>query len=378
MNNFVSFYDKHGSVPVKQNIADKAKHFNRRGALYIQLGIVPSLVSGSDVLEFGPGSGDNAVYTSSLQPRTYKLVEGAEVGCKQLTEKSLRGDFSNNVEIEHSLIQNYQDSKRYDLVLAEGLLPGQDDPIDLLKTMAKFVKPGGALVVTTSSYISLLADTLRRVLLPFFKGGNEKQKMSRLCAFFDKHLEHLEFVSRHTEDWVVDCIIHPWGQNYEFSMFDAATALKGDFTFLGSNPSFNQNWQWYKEFVEIDNKFLEAFAGQYRQNELSFINKNETICTDDFSHIESVKILIGKLYSEHRNFLTKNDLSGWDNLKSILIELETLLKKYNLATSLAIKDYNNAVDSLVQGLRPEDVDFASFEKFWGRAQQYMSFVRNSS
>ena len=65
---FVGFYESNNISPVSQDISDLNKHFQRRNSLFRSLGILPSLVKGIKVLEFGPGSGHNALYTASLFP----------------------------------------------------------------------------------------------------------------------------------------------------------------------------------------------------------------------------------------------------------------------------------------------------------------------
>lgn len=376
MSNFVSFYDDYGFVPVRQNISDQEKHFNRRKSLYIQLGLAPALIRGSNILEFGPGSGDNAVFTASLGPESYTLVEGSKVGCSHLQEKIDKGLLGNNVTLVHELIENYKSDRQFDLVLAEGLLPGQDNPEDMLKIIAEHVKPGGALVVTTATYMSLLADIMRRLLLPFFGESDEPDHVQRLCRFFDSHLKQLQFVSRHTEDWVVDSILHPWGENYEFSMQQAASTLSGEFELLGSSPSFNQNWQWYKEFVEVNNNTLVKFSEQYCKQELSFLNRCETVAASDTEAVDTIKVLVKQLYLEHRLFLNDKDKGVWNSIDNKLTKLCFLLKNTNPQTSQVIKDYLSAVDKLWKGASPENTNFNGFPSFWGKGQQYLCMVRS--
>ena len=84
---FVTFYLANQISPVSQDISDLEKHFQRRDSLFRSLGIPPSFVKGSSVIEFGPGSGHNAVFTASLSPGTYFLVDGNELGLKETKDK---------------------------------------------------------------------------------------------------------------------------------------------------------------------------------------------------------------------------------------------------------------------------------------------------
>ncbi|WP_448249251.1 class I SAM-dependent methyltransferase [Thalassotalea agariperforans] len=379
MDNFISFYNEQGVVPVRQKIDndDRIKHFNRRINLYRQLGLAPALIEGKSILEFGPGSGDNALLTSFLKPKYYKLVEGSQSGFDYISERMAKGEFhpSTIIEIEHVLIQEYQDDRRYDVVLCEGLLPGQDEPQKLLAKVAQFVKPGGVLVITTATYVSLLAEIMRRMLLPFFTADNEAEKLKKLCLFFERHLAHLQYVSRHTEDWVLDSIIHPWGKNYQFSIADAANELKDNFEIMGSSPNFYQDWRWYKELISNNNQTLTLMQQQYRAVELSFLNNNE------FNHQEEITIqtkviaLITNIYDQHHDFCLGNNREQWSVLAGNLLELKDIFEQCNLQTAGAITDYLKGIEQVLSGQKIEQVDFASFESFWGRGQQYMSVVK---
>src|SRR5436190_583873 len=77
---YLDFYKKHNIAPVAQDISDLQKHFARREALYRSLGLLPGYFKDKVLLEFGPGRGHNALYTKSLAPQKYVLVDANPVG----------------------------------------------------------------------------------------------------------------------------------------------------------------------------------------------------------------------------------------------------------------------------------------------------------
>lgn len=366
-------------MPVRQEVGgdNYRKHINRRRELYRLLGIVPAAVRNSDVIEFGPGSGDNALFTDRLQPNKYKFVEGSESGYKLLKEKIEQGTFqgSNQVELELSLIENFQDPNLYDFVICEGLLPGQQYPEEILMKVASFVRPGGVLIITTATYISLLADIMRRMLYPFFRSADEQYSITRLINFFEPHLKQLGFVSRLPADWVMDSIVHPWGDNYQFSMPEAIRLLSDDFEAYGSSPLFFQNWQWYKEFVNLDNGINQSFIEQYQAAELSFLNRNEQVNLAEPKSVIELSKIVGDLYHCHRLFWKDGKQDDWLDIKSKLNKIASLIQSSNPNTFKVVKDYIQAVDKIFIGVAPEDVDFHQFESFWGKGQQYLSLIR---
>ena len=80
---FVDFYTKHDISPVQQDISSLEKHFQRRESLYKILGIIPVFLKGKKIIEFGPGSGHNAIYTATLNPGQYVLVDGNKRGIQE-------------------------------------------------------------------------------------------------------------------------------------------------------------------------------------------------------------------------------------------------------------------------------------------------------
>ena len=72
---YIDFYKKHNIAPVSQDISNLEKHFARREALYRSLGLLPAYFRGKALLEFGPGCGHNALFTKSLTPGKYILVD---------------------------------------------------------------------------------------------------------------------------------------------------------------------------------------------------------------------------------------------------------------------------------------------------------------
>lgn len=74
----LEYYNKYGIIPVNQSVV--TENYNlfkmRRVYLYSNLGIPLSLVTGKSIIEFGPGTGDNASVISSFKPSKLDLVDG--------------------------------------------------------------------------------------------------------------------------------------------------------------------------------------------------------------------------------------------------------------------------------------------------------------
>jgi len=241
----LEFYQQHGISPVKQDIGDLQAHFQRRAFLYRQLGLWPKSIEGKDVLEVGPGTGENARYTLSLNPNTYHLVEPNEKAREALKATFQQG----NVSISGKTLETY-DAKGFDVVLCEGLLGlAGRDARGLLDALGEKVKVGGVLVITCIDPISQCADVLRRALAQRYikKGASLQENVEILTPIFAPHLATLKGMTRSVEDWIVDNILNPASIGPTFSIPDALAHVEGRFEVLGCSPRFLMDWRWYKD-----------------------------------------------------------------------------------------------------------------------------------
>jgi hypothetical protein len=178
-----------------------------------------------------------------------------------------------------------------------------------------------------------------------------------------------------TEDWVADVILHPWGNNYQFSVEEAATTLKNNFEYLGASPTFKQDWRWYKELINDNNDSISDLITQYQSLEINLLNKNEPSHVSDAQMSASIKAKVEKLYNTHHSVWESADAALWQDMLQLLRDICCQINDSQPITSKAIVDYIEAVEKLLTGKSIESVSFDSFASFWGRSQQYVSFVR---
>lgn len=247
MSTMLDFYREHRVSPVTQDVTDRQAHFARRAHLYRSLGLPPMAIQGTSVLEVGPGSGENALYTLSLQPNvTYDLIEPNHVAAERL--RALLP--ANLVNIVESKLEHIEPYPAWDLVLCEGLLGlCGSDPLALLEKLTGFVKPGGVLVITCIDAISDHSEVLRRALAQKYINSSMTlaEKVEALRPVFTPHLATLKGMTRSVDDWIIDNILNPASIGPTFSIPDALTYLDGRFEVLGCNPRFLMDWRWYKE-----------------------------------------------------------------------------------------------------------------------------------
>lgn len=376
---FIDYYKKHNIIPVNQDLSSFEQHVRRRSALYKMLGIIPALVRDRTVLEFGPGSGDNALYTASLKPEKFVLVDGNPASVDSLKGKVSAGSIPESMaEVVEADILDYQDDRTFDLVLCEGLIPGQLDPGDFTRHIASFAGDGGCVVITTVSALSILAEVCRRMMKPFFARVSDQYEdiVNQATAAFQPHLATLPGMSRHPRDWVQDCILHPWEGQMVFTVADAIDALAEQFDVYGSSPKMLTDWRWYKSINQCETGWNDIAKGQYADYQLSFLDYRLEPQTANAEQADAVDALARRAYDLHVSLWRDDDCEGvGSTFLPVVAEIAQLIQTSMPTTAESLFAYLRGMEQMVRG----DVfpDMGSFSGLFGRGQTYLSFIRKS-
>jgi SAM-dependent methyltransferase len=376
---FVDYYNKHNVIPVQQDLDDFGYFLFRRDYLYRTLGIPLRHLAGRRVIEFGPGGGYNAVATSHYKPDRYVFVDASKASLAQLATLHGEGKFAaRQVDIVESDILTYQDGNAYDCVICEGVIPAQDDPEGILRKVASFTAPGGGLVITTTSAASFLSEICRRVLRVRIKQAvtTFPDQVALSARIFHSHLASLGTSTRPIDNWVIDCILHDFHRGkYVFTMLDALAVLGSNFDFYQSSPRFLIDGLWYKKADPAApglNGLLQAQYGRFAASLLDYRIPVETALRTRTA-IDHIEALSRDACSLHDVILEANDYGRLDDFTRVLLALAKSLPEDYAQTRASVLDF---VDCLPRYLEaPESAPFDSFRHWWGRGQQYVSFLR---
>jgi len=392
---FLDYYKAHNISPVAQDVSDLNKHFQRRNALYRQCGIPSVLIKGRDVLEVGPGTGHNALFTNSLAPKNYVLLDGNPKSCQE-TEKNLHEHFDDcsNINVVQSNFWDFETSSKFDLVCCEGTIPWQNDPEGFLLKLSSFVKPGGVLLITSSDETSCLSEVLRRLIARIILSDNlpdENTHISQLETanvldivrpFFTQQLSHLKGMSRNVDDWVHDNILQPlFGK--PLSISQAINTLSENFDIYGSSPQTLTDWRWYKDIHGKDRNYndraLEVFSSQihnmldyraiYPEQKAEFGGEVVKVSSNIMSNI---LLLDNVAVDNYPSTLKTVVLTVTESLST----LACLTEQYSDETSLSIQELKQQLTCWSQGEK-FNTQLLNFSPWFGRGQQYLSFTRRS-
>lgn len=376
---YIDYYIKNNIIPVKQDIANIEKHLRRRNGLYQHLGIFKSCVKGKKVIEFGPGTGENAIYTASLNPSVYTFVDAHPLSIESLKNKSSLGLYPvQNINFINSEVLHFSSPEKYDLVLCEGIIHGQDNPSKFLQHMASFAGVGGLVVATTHSAISLFPEICRRLIYPIFSReiSDRQLLLKTLAEFFAPDLSSLAGMSRSAEDWVQDNIMHPWpgSDQLVFSINDAISSLDGHFEIISTSPKFIQDWRWYKTIGEDNLRINEQAKKEVDRWALSFLDCRSDKCepTEIGDQIEALcKSAINKCC---KAWVSRENSDISDFLYDVVAVAKSI-ERYAPRTSGSLIDFEKAAKLMINGNL--DADFGDFRSLFGRGQQYVSLERTN-
>ncbi|NJL56777.1 class I SAM-dependent methyltransferase [bacterium] len=372
VDSFLSFYLENNILPVSQDISDLRRHFQRREALFRSLGISPNLVRGASIIEFGPGSGHNAIYTASLYPKKYYLVEGNPLGVRK-TRELLSGFDIKNFEVFNSLFLDYFMEERFDIVWAEGCIPGQSDPHSILKHLSLFSAPLGIFVCTTNNETSFLSEIARRLILDSWfpqSLSSTECGLNALRPLLSSHLGNLRGMSRSVDDWILDNIIQPMQGRKLLSIPQVISVLQEEYDLYASSPKFITDWRWYKEIVGEDRGFNENGLNCYYRSNLNLIDYRyvfEPHSVEFGKALEDVCAQSWELMCQIQN----GDASKWQAMFDTMKDIASLVREMAPQTSLAILE----ASQWLQDGAPADRELQHFPKWWGRGQQYLSLIR---
>jgi len=368
---FVDFYKKNNISPVSQDVSNLEKHFQRRSALIRSLGLPEFSIKGTSVIEFGPGSGHNALFTASLEPRLYYLVDGNTVGLES-AKKLLKPPSNIEIQFIESLFEEYFSSKKFELVWAENCISHQANPKKILKHISSFTDKNGVLVFTTHSGASYLSETIRRIgaYINTRDIHDLNAQLEKLTPFFARHLSHLKNMSRPVKDWILDSLLNPLEFSKIMNLEDAIAVLNDDFEFFHSSPKFIRDLRWYKDQIFEHRQYNKIALNCYYKNNLSFLDyRYDFPETDEEFGIELERKCLHAW--DEMCAIQKNNSLDLNNFITNAMEIAELIGGISPKTTLAI---NESLEWLENGA-VLDRNYKNLEQWWGKGTQYLSFIR---
>lgn len=377
-NSFLKFYGEHLISPVKQDISDINLHYRRRQKLYRQLGIPTLVFRNADILEVGPGSGYNTLAFFNWGIKHADLIEPNSTGIKEM--EALFNGQGVNVDLYYAYectLEGYNTDKQYDIVIAEGFLPHLENKKELIDIIKELVKPGGLVSVTCVDKVGLFVEYIKRVVGHALIKDVESydDKVEALTEIFEEQLGGLRGSSRSANNWVQDQLLNPSIINGNYlSIKEAIFYFGKEFEVQGTSPHIFTDYSWYKDVWSED---TENYNRQFEDKNISFIlsgMEEKVICKSNRIELEKAITIIREQIVEfednHKDSNLKIITREVTRIKEILFGLDRKL-------DLLMKEITQIMLTLTSGGSVQLKDYPIFIGAFGRAQQYVSFVKKS-
>lgn len=266
--NHLAFYRQHGISPVRYS-GTREQHFQRRASLYRSLRLPPLAFRGARILEVAAGTGQNAEYVASLNPRSLELVEPNTRPFKIFDCTPMP---PNHVHWHVLTLEDYEPIMPFDIVICENWLGLPEVEAGLLDKLASFVAPDGVLVLTCVHPQGFYPNQLRRKIAARLVNDSMsfEEKTALLVHAFETHVATLKDMTRSHGDWVQDQLLNPAVENILLTFPMLIDRLGNDFTILGTSPEFITDWRWFKSLQGQARRFNERAIEQYDLNGYRF------------------------------------------------------------------------------------------------------------
>ncbi len=375
-NDFVNYYDEHKISPVKQNIADIEKHYERRRKLYRQCGIPTMTFKGAEILEIGPGGGYNTLAFFHWGCNHVDLVEANHTGIEDMKELFFQRNIKEGLyDIYECMIEDFKSDKKYNIIIAEGFLPYLSNKQEIINKMKMMLSEDGIIVVTCADDVCVFIELMKRLFGFALAKDIEsyEEKVDFLADIFLSQLNSLKGFSRTPRQWVWDVIFNPVLTNGEEMSISQAISLFGDdVDVLGSSPSMFTDYSWYKD---IDYDYKRDWIEQFSRKRLALImaglpeqELDEEFTTRIVNGLKRIK----RLENEYEKNLDT------ETLYKIIEQMDRMdkdIKMFNEDFYSVWYEIKQILSLICEDNKFSMEEFIHFSNAFGRGMQYIAFMK---
>ena len=201
-----------------------------------------------------------------------------------------------------------------------------------------------------------------------------KERLVALEPFIAPHLKTLKGMNRPVCDWIQDNLLIKYFAGF-FSIADAISALHDDWNFYGSSPHFVRDWRWYKDLHGEQRKFADEARIQYLSNIVNLVDYRFRRRGHSVETGEKILALSQEIF----DVMLEIEEAGSSPflLETISNNLKRLSQEVPEFADETKASFEEVAEFLESGKDARTFSFNHFQSFFGRGQQYVSFIRNS-
>ena len=179
-------------------------------------------------------------------------------------------------------------------------------------------------------------------------------------------------MSRSVRDCILDSILQPLSKRPLLPIPKSILTLNKDFDVFSSSPNFVTDWRWHKEITGVERKFNENFLEQYYRNNLNFLDYRNVASSHELNFGKTLEKICNECY-EISLQIERGKEDHWNDFFECSSALCNHIKDQVPNTYLSIQE---AISMFQKGVL--DMELKYFPPWWGRGQQYLSFIKKPS
>ena len=195
----------------EEEVYEKWKQ-QREILLIERLKLLPSAYQQTRLLEVGGGTGENTILYSQWGADV-TLVDFNPLALNRATYLWKRFGCSATRAIEAAVFDLPQidlPTKSFDFVFCEGVIHHTEDPLQAVRIMLQYVKPGGILMLAFAEAFGIKARLLQRAYVEALAGRNENKIIAIAKEYFQEHLDRCaKFGGRSELSVIYDSFVNP-------------------------------------------------------------------------------------------------------------------------------------------------------------------------
>lgn len=307
--------------------------------------------------------------------RHIDIVEPNETGRNEIQKLFSKNDIlSDCYTLYSNTLENFSVDKKYDIIIAEQFLQHCINWKECLSILKSYAKPNAIIIVTCADSIGLYVELMKRFVGRYIVSNIKEfdAKIHHLTVLLEEYLNSLKGMNKTHEDYIADMFFDDFILNgAQMSMIDAIDFLQEDFDVLGASQNIFTDYSWYKD-LQYD--YLSEYKKQYQKKKHMFLfagEAEESIRTE--SENELLENAVNQALKLEANCERKAHLIDLGEWNRIVCDVT------NAAQSEKMTRFNKEFLEILGKIQYEEIiNFSDYSFFWssfGKASQYLSFVR---
>ena len=375
-SDYLTFYKAQNISPCHPDISDLERHYERRRKLYRQCGIPEMTFKNSTMLEVGPGSGYNTLAFFHMTKEHIDLVEANPVGIHEMGELFEKHKISSNrYTIYETVIEQFEATKTYDIIIAEGFLQVSFHQKEIIKKLKSLVNPKGIIVITCEDDVSIFVEAMKRLIGVLITENIQtlQQKKEYLVKIFSPILKSIKGMTRPVDEWVDDQLINTGVINgVELCLDDAIDYMEDEFYVLGTSPHMFTDYSFYKN---IEHDVHEDYKAQFVRKHLSLMLAETDEMVLDKTIAERLSCQCRMARRLAAVYEKEKRIEDLDKIMNVLQEMKNTWKDIDLGIFRLIEEIYNAIKEAAEKRMIDLKNYQKFASAWGRVQQYVAFEK---